>query len=66
MKKVIDDYEEREVAIVDITNVFIQTYNPKKVGYQRDIMKIRGKLAQIFVEISPEVYGTYITYKNEK
>ena len=25
LKKVIDDYEEREVAIVDITNVFIQT-----------------------------------------
>ena len=25
LKKVIDDYEEREVAIVDITKVFIQT-----------------------------------------
>ena len=52
--------------IVDIPNKFIQTKNTKKVEDQRDIMKIRGKLAQIFVEISPEVYGTYITYENEK
>ena len=34
--------------------------------YQRDIMKIRGKLAQILVEIAPEVYGTSITYDNGK
>ena len=41
-----------EVAIVDIKNAFIQTKNPKKVGYQRDIMKIRVKLAQILVDIA--------------
>ena len=36
------------------------------MGYQRDIMKIRGKLAQILVDINPEVYGLYITYENGK
>ena len=30
------------------------------------MMKIRGKLAQILVDITPEVYGPYITYKNRK
>ena len=36
------------------------------MGDQRDIMKIRGKLANILVDISPEVYGPYITYENGK
>ena len=30
--------------------------NSKKLGYQRYMMKIRGKLAQILKEIAPEVY----------
>ena len=37
-----------------------------KVGYQRDMMKIRIKMAHILVEIAPEVYGLYITYENLK
>ena len=66
MTAVIDDHEEREVAIVDIPNEFIQTDNSKKVVYQRDIMKIRYILAQILVEIALEVCGPYITYKMER
>ena len=42
---VINDHEEREVAIAEIKNTFIQTKNSKKVGNQIDIMKVRGKLA---------------------
>ena len=30
------------------------------------MMKIRGKLAHILVDIAPEVFGPYITYENEK
>ena len=63
---VIEGHEDREVVIVDTLNEFIKTYNPKEVGYQRDIIKIRGKLAHILVDIAPEVYGPYITYKNGK
>ena len=51
---------------MDIPNTFIQTNNPKKVGNQIVIMKIRGKPAHILVEISQNVYGPYITYKNGK
>ena len=66
MTAVIGPYEEREFEIVDIPNKFIQTDNPKKVVDQRDIIKIRGKLSQILVEIAPESYGPYITYENVK
>ena len=52
--------------IVYIPNAFIQIENPKKVGYQIDMMKIRGKLAQIQVEIPKEDLGPYITNKNGK
>ena len=59
---VISNHEEREVAILDITNVFIQTKNPKKVADQRDIVKTRVKLVQVLVEIDPEVDVPYIAY----
>ena len=59
----IDSHSNREVANVDIPNLFIQTNNPKKVGDQRDMIKIRGKLSQILVDISLEVYIPYITYE---
>ena len=49
---VINDHEEREVSIVDIPDAFIQTYNTEKVVDQRYIIKIKGKLAQILVEIT--------------
>ena len=58
--------KQREDTIVDITNASIKTDNPKKVGDQINIMKIRGKLAQILVDIAPKVHGHYITYENGK
>ena len=39
----INAHEEREFAIVDIPNSFIQTNTPKEVVYQKDVMKTRGK-----------------------
>ena len=36
------------------------------MGDQRDIIKIKGKLAHTLVEISQEFYGPYITYENGK
>ena len=52
LTEVIYTHEEREVGIVYIQNEFIQIDNPKKLRDQRDIMKIRGKLAQILAEIA--------------
>ena len=49
----VDAHEEREIAIVNIQNAFIQTENPQEVVDQGYIMKIRVKLAQILAGISP-------------
>ena len=62
----IDAHKEIEVSIVDIPNEFIQTNNPIKQEYQRDIIKIRSKLVQILVDIAPEMYEPYIKHGNGK
>ena len=61
----IDAYEERDVATCDIPNAFIQTEQPKvdKDG-QKFIMKIRGKLAELLVEIDPQTYEPFLIEEN--
>jgi hypothetical protein len=56
----IDAKERRQVATIDIPNAFIQT----KVldDKQKVIVRIRGPLVDMLVEIAPEVYGPYLTY----
>jgi len=56
----IDATEEREVAIIDVPNAFIQTVveDEKK----RVIIRIRGMLVDMLVRIAPNVYGEYVTY----
>ena len=63
---VIVAHEEREIENVDVPNLYIYINNPKEVGYQRDIIKVGVKLAQILVDISTYIYGYYITYENGK
>ena len=56
----IDAKERRQVATIDIPNAFIQT---KVVDDKRKvIIRIRGPLVDMLVEIAPEVYGPYVTY----
>jgi hypothetical protein len=53
-------YEGRDVAVMDIPNAFIQT----RVEDEKDhmaIIKIRGVLVVILVEIAPDVYKKYAT-----
>jgi hypothetical protein len=54
---IIDAEEERDVAVVDIPNAFAQT----RVENEKDmtLIKIRGILLDILVEISPDVYKSY-------
>lgn len=63
---IIDAEEGRDVAVVDIPNAFVQT----RVTDEKDmaIIKIRGILVDILVEIAPKVYGPYVTTdkKDEK
>jgi hypothetical protein len=55
---VIDALENRDVAVVDIPNAFIQT----RITNEDDmaIIRIRGELADILVEIAPAVYKSYV------
>jgi hypothetical protein len=52
---IIDAKEERDVAVIDISNAFIQT----RVEDERDmaIIKIRGTLVDVLVDIAPGTRG---------
>jgi hypothetical protein len=56
---IIDAEEERDAAVVDIPNAFVQT----RVENEKDMafIKIRGILVDILVEISPDVYKSYVS-----
>ena len=56
---IIDAEEERDVAVIDIPNAFIQT----RVEDEKDMafIKIRGILVDILVAIAPDVYKPYVT-----
>jgi hypothetical protein len=56
---IIDAEEEQDVAVVDILNAFVQ----KRVENEKDMafIKIRGILVDILVEISPDIYKSYVS-----
>jgi hypothetical protein len=56
---IINAKEERDVAVIDIPNEFIQT----RVENEEDmvIIKIRGVLVDILVQIAPDIYKSYVT-----
>ena len=60
---IIEVKQSRDVAIVDIPNAFIQIAIQKGNGQDRIMMKIKGKVIDILVEISPETYGNYVVFK---
>jgi hypothetical protein len=55
---VVNANENREVAIVDIPNVFVQTVVEDEKD--RAFIRIRGPLVNILVSIAPDVYGPYV------
>jgi hypothetical protein len=56
---IIDAEEERNVAVVDILNAFVQT----RVDNEKDMafINIRGILVDIRVEVSPDLYKSYVS-----
>jgi hypothetical protein len=56
---IIDAEEERDVTVIDIPNAFIQT----RIENEKDmlIIKIRGLLVDMLVEIAPDIYKAYVT-----
>ena len=57
----IDAMEGRDVAVVDIPNAFVQTDLIKNEKPVEIIMVIRGRLADLLIEIAPDVYGPMAT-----
>jgi len=56
---IIDAEEGRDVAVIDIPNAFIQT----RIEDEKDmaILKIRGVLVDMLLQVAPDVYGPYVT-----
>ena len=66
LTSVIDAKEKRDVGTVDIPNAFIQTPIPQEEGKDRIILKIRGKLVDILIDIDPATYTKFVTYEQGK
>ncbi len=58
---VIDAQEDRDIAVVDIPNAFVQTVVDEEDAEHRVIVCIRGPLVDILVSIAPDVYGPYVS-----
>ena len=63
----VDAKENRDVMSFDVPNAFIQTLMPEtNAGDERIIMKITGVLVDILVQLSPETYGPYVVFENNR
>jgi hypothetical protein len=61
----IDAKQGRDVMTADIPNAFVQTdVGPAKKG-ERIIMKIRGPLVDILLEIAQEIYEPFMVYEGK-
>ena len=59
LTSIVDAYEHRDIAVIDIPNAFIQTWvdNPK----DHIIIRMRGVVVDRLVKAAPEVYGQFVT-----
>ncbi len=60
---VLDAKQGRDVMTFDIPNAFVQTPIPERG--EKIIMKIRGRLVDILIEICPGVYDDYVVYEGK-
>lgn len=60
----IDAKQGRDVMTCDVPNAFVQTEIEKEDIGKRIIMKIRGPLVDILVELAPEIYEDYVINEN--
>ena len=56
---IIDAKENRDVAIVDIPNAFIQTVVERDAD--RVILRLRGTIVEMMLQVAPEVYAEFVT-----
>ena len=57
MTGVIDAKDMRAIAILDIANAFLHAENDEKIP-----MLLRGRLAEMMVQVDPSMYRKYVTY----
>ena len=62
---VIDAKQRRDIMTADIPNAFVQTRIDEKEVGERIIMKIRGPLVDMLLELSPETYQGYVVYEGK-
>jgi hypothetical protein len=62
---VIDAQEERDVAVVDISNAFVQTVVSEEDAEHRAVVRIRGPLVGILVSIVPDVWTICLYHQNQ-
>ena len=60
---VIDAQEKRDVATMDIPNVFIQADMPWEEGQERVVMKITGVLVDTLTKLAPGRYNSFVVYE---
>jgi hypothetical protein len=58
---VIDAQENRDIAVVDIPNAFVQTIVDEEDADHHVIVCIREPLVDILVSIAPDVFGPYVS-----
>ena len=63
----VDAHEKRDVMTSDVPNAFVQTSVPpeNKVVGKRIVMKIRGLIVDLLLEVSRQTYEPYVTHDNK-
>ena len=61
---VIDTKQRRDIMVADVPNAFVQT--PIDQSGEKIIMKIRGVLVDMLIEMNPELYEKYVRYVHGK
>jgi hypothetical protein len=59
---IIDAKENQDIMVIDIPNAFVQTDMNHSTNNKRIIMKIRGSLVNMLIQINPEKYLFYFSY----
>ena len=58
---VVDAYEHRDVAIVNLPGAYLISDMDKEVH-----LCLRGRMSEMMVKTAPEVYAKYVTLQNGK
>jgi hypothetical protein len=67
LTSIIAGKEERDIMTAEIPNAFIQTLMPElEDGQEHVIMKLKGAVLEILVELAPDLYGPYLVLDDGK